>query len=304
MRIVVLCATDRGARALDSLFSLAPDAEFVVATFPETPHEPRYEERICALCEDRNCEFIIQTDLSKKRSLARPFDLMFCFSWRYMVPEEVYSRARLGAYVVHDSLLPKYRGFSPAVWALINGEKEVGVTLFEMAEEVDSGRIVGQRAIPVTDDDDIGTIREKGTVEVVNILEEQFSLLAAGKATLIEQDESEATYTCKWVPADARIRWDMDRQSILNLVRATTAPYPGAYCYLGENKFTVWKAGLPVGDRDFVSRRPGAVCGIHPDGSVGVLTGDRELTLIEVSLQDGPKVPASELLHSLSIRLT
>ena len=68
-------------------------------------------------------------------------DLMFCVSWRYLIPPEVYERARLGAFVFHDSMLPKYRGFAPTVWAIINGESYTGATLMSISEGIDEGDI-------------------------------------------------------------------------------------------------------------------------------------------------------------------
>lgn len=306
MRIAVLCATDRGLRALRCVRELAPEAELLVVTYPETPHEPPFVHAIQDFAADQDSQFFLQTDVSKGPAaewLTKGFDLLFCFSWRYMVPPRIYQSARLGSYVIHDSLLPKYRGFSPAVWALINGEKEVGVTLFEMTEEVDAGRIVGQEAIPVEETDDIGTIREKGTVAVLKLLKRHYHEIAEGTAQLMAQNESEATYTCKWIPSDAKIDWTQSRESILNLIRATAAPYPGAFCFLDRNLIRVWKAELPTTDRQYVSLVPGAVCSIAPDGSVGILTLDGELVIQEVSKNDGPRVPAAEVIRSLAARL-
>jgi len=306
LRVVVLCATDRGLRALKCLRALAPDADFIVASFPETAHEPRYLDAIEAFCQDERLEFFCQTNVSQHplgSRLQESFDLLFCFSWRYMVKSEVYERAKRGAFVIHDSLLPKYRGFSPALWAMINGEPKVGVTLFEMAEEVDSGRIVGQQAIPVLEDDDIGTIREKGTVATLRLLKRHFPALATGTAELVEQDDAEATYTCKWIPDDARIDWKKSRKEILNLIRATTKPYTGAFTFLNGEKLTIWKAETPKQKREYASRAHGAICSINPDGSVGVLTGDGELLLMDVSYGEAQHQNASEVVDSLSFRL-
>jgi len=307
LRIVVLCATDRGLRALEGLRALAPEAEFLAVTYPETPHEPPFVERIRAFAEQSGCQFAIQTNVAKSPVsdfFLQPVDLMFCFSWRFMVPPSVYESTRLGSYVIHDSLLPRYRGFSPSVWALMNGEKEVGVTLFEMAEEVDSGRIVGQEPIGVTETDDIGTIREKGTLAVLDLLHRHFPRLVSGEAILEEQDESDATYCCKWTPADARIQWSNDAESILNLIRAVTHPYPGAFCFRGEDKITVWKAEIPSQIRSFESRIPGAVSSIESDGSVCILTGSGEIRVREASLNNGPAKPAREVITAFSDRLS
>lgn len=306
MKIAVLCATARGLRALEAVRSAAPEAEILVMTFLETPHEPRYVENIKNFCLTHDCQFGIQTKLSEPPAaewFGAGFDMLLCFSWRYMVPASIYRSARLGSYVIHDSLLPKYRGFSPTLWALINGEKEVGITFFEMGEVVDSGGIVAQFPIPVMPDDDVGTLRDKGTEAVVLLLQEHLPILLTGKATLTPQDESLATYTCKWLPSDSKIDWSQPRERIHNLVRASTEPYPGAYTNLGSDKITVWRTRLETNTRNYASRLPGAVSRVNADGTVGVLTGNGELVLVEVSLNDGPRVPAQQLLRPLSTRL-
>lgn len=306
MQITVLCATDRGYRALKCLRKMEPDADFLVVTFHETPHEPPYLETIRAFCEQMGCEFLVQRDVQStpvRERITTGTDLLFCFGWRYWVPKSVYGKAKLGAYVVHDSLLPEYRGFSPAIWALINGEQVVGATLFEMSDQVDAGRIVGQQQIIVEPHDNIGTIREKGTLAYLSLLESHFTSLTNGSVTLTEQDHSRATYTCKWTPEDARIDWRDENLRIHNLVRATTAPYPGAFCYRGNDKVTIWKATLPPQPRIYASKIPGAICSIYSDGTVGVLTGSGELILQEISVNDGPRVRPAFHLKTLTERL-
>jgi methionyl-tRNA formyltransferase len=185
----------------------------------------------------------------------------------------------------------------------MNGEKEVGVTLFEMAEEVDSGRIVGQKPIPVSPKDDIGTIREKGTEAMLELLQRCFPSLVSGEPILSEQDETAATYCCKWTPADARLNWENDAESILNLIRAVTYPYPGAFCFRERDKITIWSASPPTATRVYASHAPGALTFRANDGSIGVLTGKGEIVLRELSLNDGPRLPAGDILKSLSTRL-
>lgn len=307
MQIVVLCATDRGFSGLQSLHRLAPRARFIVCTFPETRHEPPYVQKIEDFCHKNGCLFFLQRDISQPPASAFILDntdLLFGFSWRYLIPPEIYKSTRLGSFVIHDSLLPRYRGFSPLVWALINGERDVGVTLFEMAEAVDSGRIVGQTSIEVGDEDDIGTIRSKSTIATVGLLERHFASLANGRARFAIQDERLATYCCKWLPSDARIKWNLDRDSIYNLIRATAMPYTGAFCFRGNDKITVWKAKKPDHEREYESHIPGAVCQVGKDGAIGVLTGTGELVLLEVSLNGAPPQKAGEVLNSYSARLT
>lgn len=178
------------------------------------------------------------------------------------------------------------------------------MTLFRIAATVDSGEILAQQEIPISQADDIGTLRERGTEAVLALLDRQLPALLRGEVQTTPQDESLATYTCKWTPEDAKIDWSADSQSIYNLIRATTRPYTGAFCKLGDKKITVWKAELVGSPPRYVTRIPGRVVEIGNDKSATVLTGDSVLRLLEVSLDDGEPVPASTLLKHFSTTLT
>ncbi len=184
----------------------------------------------------------------------------------------------------------------------MNGESETGMTLFRMDRTVDSGLIVAQSPIPIEESDDIGTLRAKGTEAMARILKDYLPALIEGRVEGAPQDEREATYACKWLPEDSRIDWTRTSREIHNLIRATTRPYPGAYCKLGSDKLTVWRAELPANPKKYVGRVVGRVVEIDEDGVV-VLTGDSVLRLIEVSLNGDSAVPASRLLTNYSITL-
>src|SRR5262249_44273378 len=154
----------------------------------------------------------------------------------------LYERARLGAYVFHDSLLPRYRGFSPTVWAMINGESETGATLFAVSEEVDYGDIIAQSRVSINSDETIAEVMERVTDAYLLLLEQNLPRLMSGNVPRTPQDHLRATYTSKRVPEDNRIMWNSPTDVIHNLIRAVTRPYTGAYTYLDDMKLIVWSA--------------------------------------------------------------
>lgn len=299
MRIVLCCATRRGLRFLERLHALAPAAELTVFSFREEPHEPPFLDAIAAACAERGARF------AEARQVAPDgdFDLLFAVSWRYLIPPAVYRRARLGAYVFHDSLLPAYRGFSPTVWAMIHGERETGVSLFAMSEGFDQGDVADQQAVPIGAEETIADVMERVTGAYLELLERNYPDLAAGRARLRPQAHHLATYCCKRLPSDNRIDWQASTREIHDLVRAVTRPYPGAFTSLGGRRLTVWGARRPEGLPAYVGRVPGRVVAAHPgEGSV-VLTGDGALLLTRVQLEGGAEVDAAELLDRPSITL-
>ena len=130
MRIVVLCATQRGLLFIKKLAHLAPDAELFVFSFREEPWEPPFLQNIKVTVLSIGGQFFETRNIGGHRWNtfwnSTPVDLMLVVSWRYLLPSEVYCRPRLGSFAFHDSLLPQYRGFSPTIWAIINGEDHTG----------------------------------------------------------------------------------------------------------------------------------------------------------------------------------
>lgn len=304
MRIVLLCATERGHRFLKKLAALAPDAELIVFSFREEPTEPPFLEDIRQATEALGGSFYEAKQVGADRWRdfweTTPVDLLLTVSWRYLIPRAVYERARLGAFVFHDSLLPAYRGFSPTVWAIVNGEDHTGVTLFHMADSVDSGDIVAQQRVGIAPDESIDAVLENVTQAYLSILKSYLPALMDGSAPRIPQDHEAATYTCKRLPEDNVIDWHAPTSRIYNLIRAVSAPYPGATTQLHGMCLHVWHAERLRDNKRYVGRVPGRVVEVVPGRGAVVLTGDGALLLTEVSLGSGPRQTADTILNRLS----
>jgi methionyl-tRNA formyltransferase len=304
MRVVVLCATRRGYRFIQKLTELYPQCELIVFSFPEEPWEPRFLDDIRRLTECKGGCFYETRQVGSARWRhfweSTKIDLMFAVSWRYLIPAKVYRQPRLGTFVFHDSLLPSYRGFSPTVWSIINGETQTGVTLFQIADNVDEGDIVAQQSIPIGPDDTIAIVMEQVTQGYLSLLEQNLDKLLSGCAARLPQEHSLATYTGKRLPEDNRIEWSAPTEHIYNLIRAVSKPYPGAYTDLCGRRLRVWGAKRLVNQRRYIGSIPGRAVEIHPGEGVVVLTGDGSLLLTEVQLEGGEIVCASKLIKSLS----
>ena len=307
MRIVLLCATQRGYRFLHKLNELAPEIEPIVFSFSEDPWEPRYMEDIRELTLTSGGQFFETKHVGSRRWAqfweSTPVDLMFVVSWRFMIPAYVYRRPKLGTFVFHDSLLPEYRGFSPTVWSIINGEDHTGVSVFEIADGVDEGDIVAQNCVHIGPDDTIAVIIERVTQTYLDLLEHNFSNLMNGDAQRYPQDHSLATYTCKRLPEDNLINWSAPTESIYNLIRAVTKPYPGAYTCLGGRKIQIWSAKRISNARQYIGRVPGRVVEIRAKEGAVVLTGDGCLLITQLQLEGGKVLSGDLVLNSLSLTL-
>jgi methionyl-tRNA formyltransferase len=300
-RIALLCATRRGIRFLERLIRIAPEAQLVVVSFREEPGEPAFFDEIRSIASAHGAEFLEARQVGSARHQAvweRPLDILLAVSWRYMVPPRVYERPRRGSFVIHDSLLPAYRGFAPTVWAIVNGEDKTGATLIEMVSAVDAGSIIDQRQVPIGVDDTIGDVMDRVTDTYLELLEANLDGLLAGTAPRREQDQSKASYTCRRVAADGLIDWQAPARTIHNLIRAHTKPYWGAFTTFESRPLRVWKSRMVVSPLPYVGRIPGRVIEVRPgEGSI-VLTGDGAILLTDVEL-DGSIVDAATVLNSL-----
>jgi methionyl-tRNA formyltransferase len=302
MRIVLLCATARGRAVLERLAVRLRGHELIVVSFREGAVEPPYLDGIRDQVLGMGGRFVEARDVGTLPELAQGFDLLLAVSWRYLVPRSVIERARLGAFVIHDSLLPAYRGFSPTVWALINGEQQTGATLFVMSDEVDAGDIVDQVAVPIGPDETIAAVMGRVTDGYLQLIDANLDDLLAGRARRTPQDHARATFACKRTPADNLISWNRSTARVFNLIRAVTHPYAGAYTFLRGRILRVWDAAR-TSSRAWVGGMPGRVVEVLPGTGSIVLTGDGELLVTDVQLEGEERVCASKVLSSLTMTL-
>lgn len=160
-------------------------------------------------------------------------DLFIVIAFR-MLPEAVWSMPRLGTFNLHGSLLPKYRGAAPINRAIMNGEKETGITTFFLKHEIDTGDIIDQQKITISDDDNVGSVYDRlmhlGAEMVVKNVEE----IAAGTVKPKPQPEGEFIPAPKIFKSDCAIDWNRPAVEIHNQVRGLS-PYPAAFGTIVEN---------------------------------------------------------------------
>lgn len=160
-------------------------------------------------------------------------DLILVLGWYYMIPKSTRELAKYGAWGIHASLLPKYAGGAPLNWAIINGEKETGITLFRMEDGVDDGDIIAQRSFRIEQKDTIKQVYEKATIASKIILEKVLSNIE--NIEFIPQDKSKIEIYQQRSPKDGMIDWHQNAQEIYDFIRAQTLPYPCAYSII-KNK--------------------------------------------------------------------
>ena len=205
----------------------------------------------------------------------KPESGLVCGWYEKITPEAL--QMKNGLWGIHNSLLPKYRGGSPLVWALINGETKVGSSIFLLTDELDAGAIAGQVSTRVKGSDSIETILKRLQVEMGTLVGELWPKLANGeRVQLTKQDSASASQFRSRTDRDGLIDWRWSSTKIENFVRAQTRPYPGAYCHIGNRKIRIFDLRFEEASE---SRQPGRV-EETPEGIYRVLTGDGKWALI------------------------
>jgi len=222
----------------------------LVFTHEDNPDENVWFGSVRQLCIQKGIEFVTPLSpntpewIDKIRALKS--DYIFSFYYRYMISGEILSIPRLGAYNLHGSLLPKFRGRCPVNWVIIKGESETGVTLHEMEVKPDAGAIVAQRHVEISFDDTAHTLFAKLENEAALMLDQCLPDMANGIISKTPQDLSKGSYFGGRKPEDGRIDFNSPAIDIYNLIRGVTRPYPGASCNLGDTGIIIWKAGIDL----------------------------------------------------------
>ncbi|PLZ03632.1 formyltransferase [Burkholderia sp. WAC0059] len=246
-RAVVFAYHNVGVRCLQVLLAGGVDVALVV-THEDNPAENIWFGSVKSVAAEHGIAFVTPADpkdgaLRAALAAAQP-DFIFSFYYRHMLPTDLLALAARGAYNMHGSLLPKYRGRVPTNWAVLNGETETGATLHEMAAKPDAGAIVAQTPVPILPDDTAAQVFDKVTVAAEQTLWRVLPALLAGEAPHLPNDLSQGSYYGGRQPEDGRIDWSQDAQQVYNLVRAVAPPYPGAFTDVGDERFVVARARL------------------------------------------------------------
>ncbi|WP_027361960.1 formyltransferase family protein [Halodesulfovibrio aestuarii] len=208
-------------------------------------------------------------------------DVVYCFGWSFLLKEEMLSLGRFGAYGFHPAKLPMNRGRHPLIWALALGLTETASTFFKMDCGADSGPIISQESIRIQFEDDARSLYNKVLTKASCQLVDFTRRLADGSATLIEQDESKATYWRKRSVKDGQIDWRMSATDIYNLVRALSTPYPGAEFVYQDKKIVVFNSR--ISKRNFPqSTEPGRVIAVQKNDVLIKTAGTGAIWLLQL----------------------
>ncbi|MBJ6749679.1 methionyl-tRNA formyltransferase [Geomonas anaerohicana] len=301
MRVVFVGASRFGFKCLDRILHLenievvgvvTNEERFTISYAPEGVVNVLYADLKTFAAANDIPVHVMQTKMTETGLVAQVKawqpELFVVVGWYHMVPRIL--RDMAPAVGLHASLLPDYSGGAPLVWAIINGETEAGITLFEFADGVDNGPVLGQASTEITPEDTIATVYGRIEVLGLDLLVRCLPRVAGGTAQRLVQDESKRRVFPQRRPEDGLVDWNQPAQSIYNFVRAQTHPYPGAFTFHHGKKLHIWHAR--VADAGVLQGSTPGICSLL-DGQVLVACGNNTaIEILQVSA-DGAEVTAT-----------
>lgn len=215
-------------------------------------------------------------------------DLFVVVAFR-ILPKHVLEIPKIGSVNLHASLLPKYRGAAPIHWAVMNGDKETGCSIFFLDEQVDTGKIIRQETTPIGQNETTGDVynrlKEMGSDVLLNAVND----IASGDYETVEQDDSKATRAPKLFTEDCKIDFDQPAQEVHDKIRGLS-PFPTAWIMLDDLKFNIYRSSIGPGK----NLKPGELFFDH-----NMIVGCSEGTVIleEVQLQGKKRMDATDFMN-------
>ena len=292
-RAIVFAYHNVGVRCLSVLLAHGVDVACVV-THTDNPAETIWFDSVAELAARHGIPVITPEDPNAANVVAelsalRP-EFLFSFYYRLMLKAPLLALPPQGAWNMHGSLLPRYRGRVPVNWAIIHGERETGATLHRMLEKPDAGSILAQQAVPILPDDTATDVFHKVTLAAEMALDRVLPELLAGSAQEIQQDLAAGSYFGGRNAEDGRIDWTRPAAEVHNLIRAVAPPYPGAFSDTARGRLRVLRSLHPTGECGPYCGRPTLFV---RNGHLYAECGDgRLLRLLAVELQGSALAPA------------
>jgi len=290
MNILLFLATEKGEKYLEKFIEYDKQKIKGVFSFEEKNVVENYYNNIKELSQNNEINFyewFKNKNNLEKIVIDNEITHIIIIGWRYIINEKINEYLDEKMIVYHDSLLPKYRGFSPTPTAIINGEKEFGFSVIFAEKEMDTGDIILQKKYELKDE---YTIKD-----CIKILSEGYSnsipsvIKNLKNKKYIKQNEEKATYSCWRDLEDMQIDWKKSNKEIYNFIRALGEPYKGAYTYYNNKKIIIKESEIIKNNITFEINYPGKFWKINNDEAT-IICGKGLLRVKECYYENGEKV--------------
>lgn len=302
MKIVFMGTPDFAVGALQAVI----DAGYEVAAVVTQPDKPKGRGKQVQMTPVKTCALqhnipVFQPKRIKDSEaveVLRGFgaDLFVVAAFGQILSREILDIPRLGCVNIHASLLPKYRGAAPIQWAILNGEKETGITLMQMDEGMDTGAMLAKCILPISETETGESLFEKLAQAGAKLLIEKLPDIEAGRLEPQPQNSEEATYAPMIRKEMGKIDWNRTAVELERKIRGLNS-WPSAYTYLNQKGLKIWEAKADEGS---VKDTPGTVTEVTAD-SIRVQTGEGSLILKSIQLEGKKRMDVKSFLLGYSI---
>ena len=301
-RIIFMGTPEFAVPALRDLHKNGQDVALVV-TQPDRPKgrgrkviPPPVKEVAVSFGYEINQPASIRTDEFANHMAKYKPDIIVVVAYGHIIPKNILAIPKIATINIHASLLPKYRGPAPIQWAIINGEKETGVTIILMDEGLDTGDILLSSKVEIFPDDTSGILHDRLSALGADLLIQTIKSFETGNINPIPQDHTQATYAPILKKNDGRMNWEMPAQTLEAFIRGMT-PWPGAFTFHGNKRLKIFKARPIIIDTVEI---PGTVIKRFPD-ELCVATGKGVLSLIKIQSESGKRLLIKDFLRGYKI---
>jgi len=310
LKIIFMGTADFGVPVLEKLAD-SRENKIAVVTQPDRPQgrgRKILPTPIKKIALDKGLEIFQRENINDEESIKRMKefdpDIILVVAYGQILTSHILNIPKIGCINIHGSLLPKYRGAAPINRAIINGEKETGITFMFMKEKVDAGEIIFQEKIDILADETCGELYYRLSDLSAESLSKLLEKIRSGKIERISQDNKLATFARKMNKEDGKIDWSDKGEKVYNLIRGTI-PFPGAFTYYKGRKLKITRARFLndyQGEADTGFPKPGRVVKTEKDGIL-ISTGDKGIIKILRLIPAGSKeLTAEQFVNGYKIK--
>ena len=311
LKIIFMGTADFGAPVLERLAN-SKENKVMVITQPDRPQgrgRKILPTPIKKVALDKGLEVFQPENVNDEQSIKRMKefspDIMLVVAYGQILSSHILNIPEIGCINIHGSLLPKYRGAAPINRAVINGEKEAGITFMFMDEKIDAGDIIFQEKIDISPEETYGELYYRLSALSAETLPKLLEKIKSGKIERISQDIKEVTFARKMDKEEGKIEWRDKGEKVYNLIRGTT-PYPGAFTYYQGKKLKITRArflGDYQNETNAISPNPGSVIKVEKD-SILISTGGKGIIRILKLIPAGSKeLTAEQFVNGYKIKI-
>ena len=300
-RVLFMGSKQIGLAVLREMHRLAPQLLVGAVTIDDRRDARSVFADLVVFCTESGLALRIAASRTEAETVIaelRP-DLCIVVGWYWLIARSTLASVPAGFHGIHNSALPRYRGGSPLVWQMINGEPRAGFSIFQLTPGMDDGPIWARGSVPIGPEDHIADVLRNLEHESVPAFCKVYERLLDGRDLPEAQQEDNTSFCAQRTAADGLIDWSLPAPRVFDFVRAQSEPYPGAFTHLQGDKLIIWRAR--VFEHPYFGT-PGQIVRVASPGVHVICGGGTALTLLDVQINEVRGTP-SDLIRSANVRL-